>query len=225
MSRLAPFQLDAPLPTRHESVVEELRDAITSGAVAPGERLLQVDLAKRFGVSRIPLREALRTLHGEGLVSIEPNRGAVCRPLEPKDVSDLYEVRLVLEQLSARRAAERFADVRQVTAAWTEEALEAGARADLKALIDLDCAFHRRLAQECGNAHLERSLEGCWSLVARTMYFYFKHDAFARDVWSQHAAIARSVAHGDGATAAALLERHIVDSRNAILRGLEEADT
>jgi DNA-binding GntR family transcriptional regulator len=214
----------APAATRHESVLEELRSAIVSGAIAPGERLLQVELAERFGVSRIPLREALRTLHAEGLVTIEPNRGTVCRPLEPKDVSDLYAVRVALERLGAANAAAQFVDLRAETAASRDRALAAAARGDTQALIRLDFQFHERLAGATGNGYLTRSLDGCWSLIMRAMHYYFKHDAHPRVVWEQHADIARSVAHGDGAGAADLMERHIVDSRNAILRGLEEAD-
>lgn len=224
MLTTAPARLGPAPPTRHESVVEELREAIVTGAIAPGERLLQVELAERFGVSRIPLREAMRTLHAEGLIVIEPNRGAVCRPLEPKDVSDLYAVRLALEQLAVREAAARFVDLRESTAVAGEAAKTAFAAGDLPALIRLDYEFHDRMARAAGNAHVAHSLDGCWSQVVRAMHYFFRHDAYRRDVWHQHAALARAVAHGDGAGAAALLESHIVDSRNAILRGLEEAD-
>jgi DNA-binding GntR family transcriptional regulator len=219
LERIAPAS-----PTRHESVVEDLRRSIVTGEIGPGERLLQVELAERFGVSRIPLREAMRTLHAEGLIVIEPNRGAICRPLEPKDVSDLYAVRLALEQVAVREAAARFVDLREPTARAGEVALAAFARGDLPALIRLDFEFHERLARAAGNAHVAHSLEGCWSQILRAMHYFFRHDAYPRDVWQQHTAIARSIAHGDGTGAAALLEGHIVDSRNAILRGLEEAD-
>jgi len=221
---LAPEKLSPAGPTRHQSVVEQLRRAIVGGSIAPGERLIQVELAERFGVSRIPLREAMRTLHGEGLIVIEPNRGAICRPLEPKDVSDLYAVRLVLEQLAAREAASRFADLREPTLRSAEAALAAFERGDIDALIRLDAEFHERLARAGGNAHTAHSLDACRSQIVRAMHYFFTRDAYARDVWQQHAAIARAVAHGDGAGAATLLERHIVDSRDAILRGLEEAD-
>lgn len=211
-------------PTRHESALAELRQAIVTGAIAPGERLLQVELAARLGVSRIPLREALRSLHAEGLVSIEPNRGAVCRPLEPKDVSDLYGVRLALEALSARGAAERFVDVRGPTEERRTVALEAAGQRDFATMIRLDVGFHAALAEASGNAHLARTLDGCWSQIARAMYFFLSHDAAADEVWRQHSAIARAVAFGDVAGATAVLERHITDSRDAILRGLKEAD-
>ena len=83
---------------------------------------MQDDLAETFRVSRIPLREALRRLEGEGLVIISPNRGAIVRPLAPKDIVDLYDLRLALETLAVRRAAERYADVRASTARRHAEA-------------------------------------------------------------------------------------------------------
>ncbi len=209
--------------TRHDSVLEELRGAIVTGAIAPGERLFQVELAERLGVSRIPLREALRTLHAEGLISIEPNRGAVCRPLEPKDVADLYTVRLALEQLAVRGAASRFADLREATDDRRRRAIPASAARDFPTLIRLDVEFHAALAHASGNEHLEHSLEGCWSQISRAMYFFLSHDAVTEEVWRQHAEIAHAVAFGDTPGAAAVLERHIIDSRKAILRGLGEA--
>ncbi len=111
------------LEPRSETLVDALREAILTGRYAPGARLVQDDLAAAFGVSRIPLREALRRLEGEGLVVISPNRGAIVRPLAPKDVVDLYDLRLALESLAIRRAAERFADLRAID----EGAARAGA--------------------------------------------------------------------------------------------------
>ena len=209
--------------TRHQSVEDELREAILTGAIAPGARLLQVELAERFGVSRIPLREALRTLQAEGLVVIEPNRGAVCRPLEPHDLADLYAVRQALEELAVRSAAERAVDVRVETAALRDRALEATERRELAALIGLDRDFHALLAEQSGNAHLAHALGRCWSLIMRGMHYYFRLDVYPKDVWAEHTAIARAVALGDGATAATLLGEHIGHSRTAILHGLRGA--
>src|SRR6202165_4723685 len=98
------WSLPRPPEPRSESLVDALRDGILTGRYAPGTRLVQEDLAVAFGISRIPLREALRRLEGEGLVVISPNRGAIVRPLSPKDVVDLYDLRLALEGLALRRA-------------------------------------------------------------------------------------------------------------------------
>jgi DNA-binding GntR family transcriptional regulator len=210
---------NAPI-TRHQSVVTELRDAILTGRIAPGERLLQVELAERLGVSRIPLREALRTLHGEGLVVIEPNRGTICRPLEAKDLADLYAVRLALEGLAVRAAAERYLDLRQDVRAMRGEALLASRRGDLARLIELDRAFHAELAERSGNVHLAGALDACWSQIMRGMHVYFTFQAYPENVWAEHGAIARAIALGDAERAAALTGEHIGHSRDAILRGL-----
>lgn len=209
--------------TRHQSVEDELRGAILTGAIPPGARLLQVDLADRFGVSRIPLREALRTLQAEGLVVIEPNRGAVCRPLEADDLSGLYALRQALEDLAVRSAALRAVDMRVETADWRERALDATARRDLAALIGLDRDFHALLAGQSGNAHLAHALGRCWSQIMRGMHYYFRLDVYPKDVWDEHTAIARAIAAGDGASASAILGKHISHSRQAILDGLRGA--
>ncbi len=89
-----------------EAVYRVLREAITDGSLPPGERLREIPLARRFGVSTTPVREALRRLEREGLVEINPRRGAVVPRFEPADIAQLYEAREVLECRAVRRAAE-----------------------------------------------------------------------------------------------------------------------
>src|ERR1700712_4920 len=96
-----------PSPTSSLRVSEELREAILSGEFGPGERLRTAMLATRFGSSRTPVREALVQLEGEGLVDIEPRRGALVRSFASTDLIDLYEIRALLEPAAAARAALR----------------------------------------------------------------------------------------------------------------------
>ncbi|HMD01865.1 MAG TPA: GntR family transcriptional regulator [Candidatus Baltobacteraceae bacterium] len=209
--------------SRHDDVLDAIRAAIVSCEIAPGSRLVQDELAARFGVSRIPLREALRTLEAEGLVLSEPNRGAVCRPLEPKDIADLYDVRLALESLACRTAADRFADLRGATAQKRSSAESAIARHDLATLIDRDCAFHAGIAEATGNAHLAESLAASWSQIMRAMHYFFTIERYPENVWIEHEAIARAIAVGDAERAVGAMQTHILSSRSAILRGLKEA--
>src|SRR3954451_16966576 len=95
----------APSPTSSLRVSEELREAILSGEFEPGERLRTVSLGTRFGSSRTPVREAPVQLEGEGLVDIEPRRGAIVRSFASADLIDLYEIRVLLEPAAAARAA------------------------------------------------------------------------------------------------------------------------
>lgn len=91
------------LPDR---VVNVLRKAIMQGDFAPGDRLVQADLAESMGVSRMPIREALRTLENEGLVTIIPHKGAVVRTMEIADIEEIYELRAVLEPMALRKNRE-----------------------------------------------------------------------------------------------------------------------
>jgi DNA-binding GntR family transcriptional regulator len=210
-------------PTRQDAVLSRLREALITGEIAPGAHLVQDDLAARYGVSRIPLREALRTLESEGLVTIEPNRGAVCRPLEPKDLVDLYDLRICLEQFAVSLDAAAFVDIRPTTAALAVTARAAIQRRDLDALIQADSAFHREIARATGNEHLLRSLDSSWSLVVRAMRYFLALDAYPKDVWPEHEAIATAIAVGDAARAQALIETHICTSRTVILNSLQES--
>lgn len=93
-----------------ESVTEALRNAILRGELEPGTRLAQVELSEELGVSRIPLRDALRRLEAEGLVEIDGRRGARVSSLNEKDIAEIYEIRILLESACARRAVETLAD-------------------------------------------------------------------------------------------------------------------
>jgi len=205
---------------RSETVVDALRDAILTGRYAPGSRLVEEQLAATFGMSRIPLREALRRLEAEGLVLISPNRGAVVRPLSPKDVVDLYDVRLALESLALRRAAERFVDVRDATRARHAQARTAIATRNLAALFRLDRDFHAELAAASDNPHLEAALGAQWSQIMRVMHAYFQAGDYPADTWNDHEAIADAVAHGEAEVAVGRLRTHLIGSRDRILASL-----
>jgi DNA-binding GntR family transcriptional regulator len=209
----------APEP-RSETLVDALREGILTGRYAPGTRLVQDDLAAAFGVSRIPLREALRRLEGEGLVLISPNRGAVVRPLAPKDIVDLYDLRIALESLALRRAAERFADVRESTRKRRHLARAAIASRSLPALFRLDRDFHADLAAASDNPHLVAALGAQWSQIMRVMHAYFQAGDYPADTWDDHEAIADAVAHGDSDHAVAVLTAHLTTARDAILAQL-----
>src|SRR3954452_7894490 len=127
-------------------VREQLQDAILEGALKPGERLRAEALAQRDGTSRTPVREALLQLEAQGLVEVEPNRGAVVRAFDRADLLDLYEVRALLEPAAAARAARRIAphDIARLRANC-EAAQRAGD--DAEAQIALNEEFHRIIGE------------------------------------------------------------------------------
>ena len=104
--RLQPIRLDAYKPLR-EIVSDALRQAIRDGLLPPGERLMEIPLAEELGVSRTPIREAIRILEQEGLVVMIPRRGTYVADMSLKDVTEVFELRSILEELAAELAAER----------------------------------------------------------------------------------------------------------------------
>ncbi|GAC1568084.1 MAG: GntR family transcriptional regulator [Vulcanimicrobiaceae bacterium] len=214
----------APPLSRQDQILDAIRTAIYTGAIAPGARIVEGELAARLGVSRIPLREAFRTLHAEGLIALERNRVAICRPLDAKDLVDLYDVRLTLETLAVRTAASRYVNLERATATLCATARAALLRGDLAASIALDCEFHGAIANGTGNAHIVAALGGYWSQIKRAMHVYLTIERYPNTVWDEHLALARAIAVGDVDLAATTLERHILASRDAILQSLKEAN-
>jgi DNA-binding GntR family transcriptional regulator len=210
------------IQSQADSALSRLREAILTGEIAPGAKLVQEELAGRYNMSRIPLREALRTLEGEGLVVSVPRRGVRCRAFDAKDIDDLYTLRLALERLTARAAATRYADLRSQTAAGAGKAERALARDDRRALFYLDREFHDAVAAASANAHLSRTLSQSWSQIMRAMNSYFSVESYPYKVWEEHRAIAHAIAVGDPDQAEQLIEKHITTSRDLLLRGLRE---
>jgi DNA-binding GntR family transcriptional regulator len=135
-------------------VREQLQDAILEGVLKPGERLRAEALAQRYGTSRTPVREALLQLEAQGLVEVEPNRGAVVRAFDRADLLDLYEVRALLEPAAAAKAARRI-DAQDIARlqANCEAAQSAGDDAD--AQIALNEEFHRIIGDAAGSPRLQ----------------------------------------------------------------------
>lgn len=152
--RLLPVKLDSYQPLR-EVVCETLREAIISGVLRPGERLMEIQLAEELGVSRTPVREAIRKLELEGFVIMIPRRGTYVADLSIKDINEVFEVRSALDSLANGLAAERI----------TEEELEQmerllvqiGACVDngnMEKIVELDGQFHDILYRASRNDRL-----------------------------------------------------------------------
>ncbi|AMG90351.1 GntR family transcriptional regulator [Bordetella parapertussis] len=189
-------------------VQETLRKRILSGAYAQGERLVEGDLAEEMGVSRIPVREALRALAAAGLVRIEPRRGASVASLSPEHARDIVEVRATLEALNARLAAQR-RNPQQV--ADMDRAIRDGAhaceRGDTAALVEQNRHFHELLGGVSTNAVLQDLMR---SLRDRTALLFARNSVTrAADILDEHAGILQAVTAGDADLASLLAARHV----------------
>jgi GntR family transcriptional regulator of gluconate operon len=146
-----------------ERVVEALRRAIVIGELPPGSHLKEPVLAQRFGVSRLPVREAIAQLDREGLVRIEPRRGAFVIGVSEEDIDDIYECRLMLETLAVRRTALRVTGQSLAELeGFVQQMHSAVAAGQPQLFATADMSFHRRIVTLSGN----RALASAWEPVA-----------------------------------------------------------
>ena len=207
----------APL---RDLVAQEIRRAILDGRYRPGQRLVEDRLARDFGVSRNPVREALRALASEGLIDVTARRGAAVAALGPEAAHEMVEVRAALEGLNARLAARR---QDSATLARLQDILRRGAesarsgRADR--LVEWNGRFHDALAAAGSNKVLGDLMR---SLRERTSSFFAPMSrGRAEQSWAEHAEILRAVIAGDEDLACLLATRHVLGAGTDYLRGLE----
>ena len=199
-------------------VSEKIRGQILAGRLKPGERLVEDRLSAELGVSRVPVREALRGLSMEGLVRLEPNRGASVTEVTPELLAELVEVRTLLEALNARLAARRhdpeIVALLQDTLLRGNEAAQSGTADEL---AQLNAEFHERLAEASRNSVLSDIMR---SLRERTgLAFSINGRARAREDWKEHAGVLAAVIEGDEEIAALLAARHVKNAAAALGRG------
>lgn len=193
---------------------DKLRERILSGEFRPGARLVEGKLSVEMAVSRIPVREALRALAAEGLVTIEPRRGATVAVLSDDMAYDMVEVRATLEGLNAKLAAmrrdEKTIKTLQNILSEGNRAVEAG---DMRKCQDLNREFHEMLATVAGNAvltDLMRSLRDRTALV-----FAPSNMRRVRENWADHAQILSAVIAGNGELASLLATQHVHNAASA----------
>jgi DNA-binding GntR family transcriptional regulator len=196
-----------------------LRGDIVSGELPFGSRLIIEDLAIRYGVSHMPVREALRVLHGEGLVVIEPNRGARVRPIYRGFIEDVFDVRSAIETMLARRAAERRSDAHlqrlREAAARLEAMVIAGDHASV-ALANRD--FHTVINDAAGNPGALPIVDSHWLLLAALLKRYgYGEERFSR-VIDEHQHLIHAIERRDSHSAATLMGAHIEKAKTNLLR-------
>jgi len=196
-------------------VTDTLRQRILGGQYEQGERLVENTLSLELGVSRIPVREALRALAAEGLVRIEPRRGASVARLSPNIAREMVEVRATLEGLNAKLAAQRrdpalIAEIEQVL----REGNEAVNTGQTERFVELNSRFHEVLGNIAANSVLQDMMR---SLRERTaLLFAPANMSRARTNWDEHAQILQAVIAGDADLAALLATRHVFSAAKAV---------
>lgn len=203
----------------HDMVTTELRRLILTGELRPGERLVEDRLAERLGVSRNPVREAIRVLAAEGFVEVMPRRGAAVARLPRDEAGELFDVRMALEGLTARLAA------RKVTAASSARLLRvldsarvAVDQENLDQVADLNTAFHAAVAEAAGNAYLTLIVG---PMLRRTQWV-FQQTARQRapHSWTEHVGLYEAIARGDEDEAEAQAVAHVAEARRSYVAAI-----
>ena len=208
------------------NLVEQVRDAIlgeiASGQLAPGERIIQEQIAKTLGVSRQPVQQALLLLRNQGVLCDAPGRGLVVAPLEPDQVRHMYAMRAVIEGLACRLAAQNDAEraARQAPA-LIEAGRKAVASGSVARMVAADLRFHEFIYGLSGNPLIAPAMASHWTQTQRVMGEVLMKDETPRDIWDQHADILQAVARGDVALAESLARSHITQAADFMVTRLE----
>ena len=214
--------MDEYLPLR-DVVFNTLRKAILKGELKPGERLMEIALAERLGVSRTPVREAMRKLELEGLVVKIPRRGAQVANITEKDLNDVLEVRMALENLSIENACkkmteEQLAELKKAAKVF-EATMEDG---NLVKLAEADVAFHEVIYQSSDNRRLNQVLNNLREQIYRYRVEYLKEEETRKLLVKEHDEIYEAIRNRDVKTAQEISYQHIENQREAIIRSISE---
>lgn len=210
------FQADLPL---RDVVFNTLRQAILVGELKPGERLMELHLADRLGVSRTPVREAIRRLELEGLVTMIPRRGAEVAQITEKSMSDVLEVRRTLDALCAELACDRITeeDLMRLRKACDHFEQCVGTK-DSKKIAQADVALHDIIVQATGNQRLIQMVHNLSEQMYRYRFEYIKDSSQHETLVKEHRIIYESIVKKDKDTAAAAAKLHIDNQKKAIIR-------
>jgi len=196
-------------PTAQEAVLAEMRRAIVSGELKPGEPIRQEVLAERLGVSRVPVREALKILQGEGQVEYQPHRGYSVTRLDLDDLREVYRIRQLLETEAARISVTAFTDaeIKALSGAARDVDL-AGDVEDFVAMSEANRRFHFLLVEGAGMNRLTHLVRILWDATDVYRSFYYTDLSNRYRVRAEHAGIVQAAAAHDTERVVALLDEH-----------------
>ena len=209
-------------PTAQEAVLAELRRMLVTGELAPGSPVRQEALAERLGVSRVPLREALKVLEGEGQVVYAAHRGYVVAELSVDDLVEVYRLRELLEAEAVRRAVEQLTDddVAALHAAASEVDV-ADRTGDVALITAANRRFHFLLFDLAGMPRLTRTLRQLWDATDVYRSVYFAERANRGRIHDEHLALVDALARRDAEAAVAAQDAHRAHSVAAVTAALE----
>ena len=216
------LKMDQFLPLR-DVVFNTLRQAILTGELKPGERLMEIHLADQLGVSRTPIREAIRKLELEGLVTMIPRRGAEVAQITEKSMNDVLEVRRAVDALCVELACERITaeELERLGAAcdaFAKEAMKPEKEKDVKLLAEKDVALHDIIVQATGNQRLIQLVNNLSEQMYRYRFEYLKDFSQHAKLVEEHRVIYESIVKKECEMACEAAKLHIDNQKKAIIR-------
>ncbi|AIO39272.1 bacterial regulatory s, gntR family protein [Burkholderia cenocepacia] len=211
--------MEARLDSTADAVAASLREMIINGELQAGERLVERDLAERFGISRIPMREAIQRLEREGLLDIFRNRGAVVRMLSASDVQEIYDMRTLLEGDAIYRSVKRLDDETLARAELVHRLL--GESSVPRRQGELNREFHALLYSCCGNDRQLKAIAELRSQVERYERLQATLLADTPSFQVEHEAILQACRERNARGARAMTVAHLDSARSVVMRLVE----
>lgn len=220
---LSPIQLDSYRPLR-ELVCETIRQAIVDGVFSPGERLMEIQLADEMGVSRTPVREAIRKLELEGFVVMIPRRGTYVADISIKDINEVYEIRTSLEVLAAGLAAERISDEELET--MQRLLVEIGQHIEdgnIEKIVEIDTAFHDVLYKASRNKRLAGIINNLREQITVIRRRSMMYPGRLQNTMEEHRILVDSIAAHDVDRAQNAACLHMENAEHTLLKDMLES--
>ena len=218
---MAADHVTTALPTATEQVYEQVRDAIRAGELVPGQRIDQSELARRFGTSIVPVREALARLQADGLVRIVPHRGAFVEEMGPDALIDIYSMCELLEENAARLAAPNLSDADlELLQRLLEQMGDATAQTDYAALFQLNRSFHFAIYRAAQREHLLQIIEQLWDQGDRYRRIYTELPDRARLALEEHRIILKACRRRDPDAMGITVRHHVHQTTIGLLEYL-----
>ena len=219
--KLSPIRLEGYQPLR-DMVFDVLMNAIMMGQLSPGERLLEVQLAEEMGVSRTPVREAIRRLELEGFVVMVPRKGAYVAGLSVNDVESVYEIRTALETLAVRLAAQRMeAEDYQYLEELSAKMRETWQGGNVENWIDLDAKFHEALYKFSRNERLVQLMSNVMEQISRYRIISLANMQVRHNSLAEHEELIEALRNRDSEAAAGAAAHHIENTKDSLLQMLQ----
>ena len=218
------LNMDAYLPLR-DVVFNTLREAILKGELKPGERLMELQLAAKLGVSRTPIREAIRMLEQEGLAVTIPRKGAEVAKMTEKDMEDVLQIREALDELAAKIACEQISEEQLEELVATMHEFEESTKTDnVKKIAEADGKFHDIIYQSTGNPKLVNMLNNLREQMYRYRVEYLKDENNYPTLMKEHKDIVEGLVRKNKTQVTETMHQHVKNQAVAVKAMIQEQE-